>query len=280
MHNAPESSLLTRREAVRNLSAAALLALGLWPGRLRALGATPPAEEFTFIAVNDVHYKTPECGAWFQGVVDRMREERPAFCLLVGDIADRGSRETHSAMRDVLSTLDAPVYVQIGNHDYATHTDRAAYEEIFPGRINYRFDHGAWQFVGLDSTEGTHYKDTLISDATLRWIDDELPKLDRTRPLVLFTHFPLADGVKMQPKNANALLERFREHNLQAVFNGHFHGYTEHTFEHATVTTNRCCSLKVDNHDGTHEKGFFVCTAREGRVTRRFVQVPVPTAAT
>lgn len=125
----PTSSpvLFTRREAIGKLSAATLLALGLWPGRLRALGTTPPADEFTFIVVNDTHYKTPECGAWLQGVIERMRLERPAFCLLVGDIVDLASRETHAAMRTVLSTLDAPVYVQIGNHDYATQTDRTSY---------------------------------------------------------------------------------------------------------------------------------------------------------
>lgn len=276
--NSPEHAssnplLMSRRDALEKLGATTLLALGLWPGAARAAEAMPADDDFTFVVINDTHYLSPECGAWLERVVRHMRAERPAFCLHVGDIVDAGSREHHAAARSILTGLGAPVYVQIGNHDYTSQDDRAAYEETHPGRINYRFDQGGWQFVGVDSTEGIRWENTSISDATLRWVDDELPRIDRARPLVLFTHFPLADGVKMQSRNAGALLERFRDHNLQAVFNGHFHGYTEHAFHAATVTTNRCCALKVDNHDGTHEKGFFVCAARAGRITRRFVKV-------
>ena len=46
-------SAITRRKWLR-LSAGALLSLGVWPGRLR--GADAPAhDDFTFIAVNDLH---------------------------------------------------------------------------------------------------------------------------------------------------------------------------------------------------------------------------------
>jgi hypothetical protein len=273
--SASDYALMTRREAVEKIGAATLLALGLWPGALRAATATPPTDDFTFVAINDTHYLSPDCGVWLERVVRLMRAENPEFCLHVGDLVDKGNHEHHTVVREIFSQLGVPVYVQIGNHDYITQTDRSSYEELFPNRINYRFEHRGWQFVAVDSTDGLRYEKTSINDATLRWVDAELPTIDRTRPLVLFTHFPLADGVKMQPLNAHALLERFLDHNLQAVFNGHFHGYTEHNFHAATVTTNRCCALKRENFDGTKEKGFFVCTARAGRIARRFVEVSV-----
>ena len=269
------ASLMSRREAVAKLSAAALLSLGIWPGALRAGNSASIGDDFRFVAINDTHYLTPECGQWLERVMTLIRAEKPEFCLHIGDLVDKASPEAHAAMKEILSKLDLPVYVQIGNHDYVAQNDRSTYEANFPERINYRFEHRGWQFVSVDSTEGKHFEKTVISEETFRWVDAELPKLDRARPLVLFTHFPLADGVKMQPLNANAFLERFRDHNLQAVFNGHFHGYTEHPFHNALVTTNRCCALKRDNFDGTKEKGFFVCEANAGRVTRRFVQVPV-----
>ncbi len=278
-HSGSSVTLITRREAVEKLTAATLLGLGLWPGALRAASATPPSEEFTFVAINDTHYLSPDCGIWLERVVALIRAEKPEFCLHIGDLVDKGSPEHHSIVREIFSKVGVPIYVQIGNHDYITQTDRSSYEELFPARLNYRFEHRGWQFVAIDSTEGLRFEKTSIGDATLRWVDVELPKIERAQPLVLFTHFPLADGVKMQPLNANALLERFREHNLQAVFNGHFHGFTEHHFGSATLTTNRCCALKRDNFDGTKEKGFFVCTARAGRIERRFVEVPLPAPA-
>ena len=77
----------------------------------------------------------------------------------------------------------------------------------------------------------------------------------------------------MRPLNTESLLQLYKEHNLQATFGGHFHGFTERTFGHATLVTNRCCSFSQPNHDKTVEKGYFICEAREGRVSREFVEV-------
>lgn len=264
---------MTRREALGKIGAAGLLALGLWPGARRAEGATPPDDSFTFIQVNDTHHMSDDCSVWLERVVRQMAAEKPAFCLHVGDVSDRGAERDLTEVKRVLGGLGVPVYVLIGNHDYTAERDRSAYERIFPDRLNYVFEHRGWQFVCVDSTQGTDYHDTTIADSTLHWVDERLPKIDRTRPLALCTHFPLGDGVKYRPKNADALLERFLDFNLQAVFNGHYHAYTERTFHAATITTDKCCALKRENHDGTKEKGFFVCTAKNGRMNRRFVEV-------
>ena len=57
------------------------------------------------------------------------------------------------------------------------------------------------------------------------------------------------------------------------MFTGHYHGYTERSHAGTFIVTNRCCALKRNNHDGTPEKGFFACIAKDGRVARRFVEV-------
>ena len=82
----------------------------------------------------------------------------------------------------------------------------------------------------------------------------------------------MGEGVKYRPGNADALLERFLEFNLQAVFCGHYHSFTERFAKAVAVTTNKCCSLKRGNHDGTKEKGYFVCDVRDGKLARRFVE--------
>jgi predicted MPP superfamily phosphohydrolase len=88
-------------------------------------------------------------------------------------------RRPVAAARDTLAKLAAPVYTVVGNHDYASQTDRKSYEEIFPNRINYWFVQNGWQFVGLDTTEGQHYKDTRIPQATFTWLDENLGRLNR-----------------------------------------------------------------------------------------------------
>ena len=104
--------------------------------------------------------------------------------------------------------------------------------------------------------------------------DAAVPKLDRKKPTVVFTHFPLGEKVTYRPTNADALLGRFADHNLRAVLGGHFHGRTERAFKSAVVTTNACCSLKRANHDKTPQKGYHLWHAKDGALTREFVEVP------
>jgi hypothetical protein len=292
---------LTRRAALGRLSAGALLTAGLWPGALRA-AEEGAGSSFRFLVVNDLHYITPDCGAWLAKVVAQMRtHEGVEFCLVAGDLCENGTEEQLTGARDALKQLGLPFHVVVGNHDYTPAPrkvnaspaptspatpekqaatpgappapDRRAYDAVFPDQVNYHFEHRGWQFLGLDTSEGLLYENTRIQPATFEWLDTHLPKLDPRKPTVIFTHFPLGPNVKYRPANADALLERFKPFNLQAVFCGHWHGFSERTLGAATLTTNRCCALKRGNHDGSKEKGYFLCAARAGRLTREFVLV-------
>lgn len=265
--------LFTRREILR-LSAGSLLALGLWPGSLRAAG-TGRSGDFHFLVLNDLHFFDDRCGAWFEQAVQQMKKhrEKPEFCVLAGDLADQGQPHQIAAVRDIFKTLGIPIFTVPGNHDYITDDNRRAYEQLFPRRINYRFNHKGWQFVALDTTQGLMAFRTRVQAPTLSWLDATLPQLDRRRPTVILSHFPLGPHIIVRPLNAEAVLTRFRSHNLQAVFSGHWHGFTERHVGAATFTTNRCCSFHRENHDGSKEKGYFLCRAKDGAISRTFVEV-------
>jgi 3',5'-cyclic AMP phosphodiesterase CpdA len=261
------------------MTSGALLAAGVWPGALEAAESQPPRyAAFDFLVVNDLHHMSPECTAWLRGVARQLRGHRSArLCLVLGDLTDTGSIGSMEAVRGVLRSLPMPVHVQIGNHDYASATDRAAYTATFPGRLNYSFVHRGWQFVGLDSTEGQKYTGTLIQEDTFAWVHQNLRRLRPEHPTVLFTHFPMGEGVQYRPRNADALLDLFRRYNLRAVFSGHYHALTERQGPGGLAfTTNRCCSLKRENHDGSREKGYFLCRATaDGTVSHEFIETPV-----
>ena len=115
---------LTRREWLR-LSAGALLSLGVWPGRLR--GADAPAhDDFTFIAVNDLHALEDACRPWFESVVRQMKASAPTaeFCLLGGDLADNGTPAQLTLIKDAFSALGVPCHAVVGNHVHQSDTDR------------------------------------------------------------------------------------------------------------------------------------------------------------
>jgi DNA repair exonuclease SbcCD nuclease subunit len=254
-------------------SAGALLAADLWPGRAYAADKEP-GEAFDFFIINDLHYLTPECGKWLEKVVASMKAQKakPEFCVIAGDLSDKGLAADYVIVRDIFKTLEMPVHVIPGNHDYVKGKDKRPYLEVFPNKLNYTFDHKGWQFVLLDSTDGTAAT-VAVQKPTLDYVDAALPKLDKSKPTLLVTHFPMGPGVKMRATNADDLLDRFKPYNLAGVFGGHYHAFTETTLRDIPIKTNRCCSLKRQNHDGTKEKGYFLCSAKDGKVTPTFVQM-------
>ena len=265
------TSLPTRREALQQLAAGTLLALGHWPGTLRA-DNEQPASRFRFIVVNDTHYMSDACSGYLAGAIRIMKEQAPEFCLHCGDLTEKGEPSHLEAVYELFKALGTPFYPVIGNHDYKTQTDRAGYEKRFPARLNYSFGHSGWQFIGLDTSDGLKYEKTFVGPATLQWLDESLPKLNPRSPTVIFTHFPMGADVNYRPFNAEDVLYRFRDFNLQAVFCGHYHGFTERTSGQAILTTNACCALKRNNHDDTKAKGFFVCEAGDGKLKRTFIE--------
>jgi predicted phosphodiesterase len=263
---------LTRREMLQ-LSAGSLLSLGLWPGALRAEGAGP-ASRFHFVAINDVHYMTERCARFLERVLGQIKAgPKPEFCLLAGDASDHGTTQELAPVKEAFQRLGVPCYPVPGNHDYLKQTDRSDYETVFPGRLNYHFEHQGWLFIGLDSTEGLKAGNTRIQPPTLQWLDDHVPKLDQATPLVLFTHFPLGEKVNNRPLNGESVLERLREHNLRLVLGGHYHASTERRAGGITLVTTRCCSVSRGNHDGSKEKGYLLCEVKDGAVARTFVEV-------
>ena len=277
--------LLTRREFLQGLPVAAAAF-----GSAASANAVSATETFTFFQINDLHYSDEDCGRWFRAVVEQMKASAPhaQLCLLCGDLADKGAEAAIAGVKAAFGELEIPLLPVPGNHDFDPGESRAGYDAMFPGKLNYTVTHGGWQFIGLDTTMGTNYDKTSIADSTLEWLDAEILKLDPQAPTVVFTHFPLGEGVTYRPLNASAVVERILKLNLVAAFSGHWHGASERQAGKAALTTSRCCARVRNNADRSLQKGWFVCeTKADGSLTRRFVEfrapadipVPAPSAA-
>jgi 3',5'-cyclic AMP phosphodiesterase CpdA len=245
------------------------------------LAATDTTDEdrrpsIRFAIVSDIHHLAGEAEEWLARVADSIRAQEPAFCLVLGDLVENGTQQELDVVKRHLDGLGMPVHLVIGNHDYLPDGSADPFHALFPGPPNYSFECGGACFIGLDTTAGTPWEETLIPEATFRWLDERLATLDADRPLVVFTHFPLADGVPMRPRNAGEVLARFRGRNLRAVFSGHYHGATGHRFQEAQLITGPCCSATRANHDGSAEKGYLLAELRDGGIDCRFIYVPVP----
>src|SRR5688500_12610578 len=193
---------LSRRQLLRT-SAVALLSANRWPGRL--VGDEKDSGAFDFVNINDIHYVNDADGKWLADVVVksiRDQAQKPDFVIIAGDLTENGSANEIGGVKAAMGALKLPLHVVVGNHDYVPKTkNRAAYEQAFPEAINYHFEHKGWNFVGLASTDGTKAQVNVLGP-TLNWVDVYLRKIDKARPMLVFTHFPLGAGVPNRALNA------------------------------------------------------------------------------
>jgi len=280
--SAPVQSLdvCTRREAVGRL--AGLLAAGLWPGVLRADAAVgrAPAGDIVFAAPNDFHHAEPACDPWFEALFRQIGAHAGLdLCLGVGDLAHRGQRASLEAIGRLARLARVPFYPVAGNHDCDVSGDTTLFTEVFPGRLNYSFVLRGWQFVAIDSTAGTAWKDTRVTPATLAWLDTALAALTPGQPTILFTHFPFVAPAKYCLLNAEEVLARLLSFNLRLVLSGHYHARTEATRGGVDLVTNVCCSRVDHNHDGSTVKGYWLCRgSAAGQLVREFVPFAFPSS--
>jgi len=264
---------LNRRQLLAAAATSTLAAASPWPWALAA-GDAPQSGNFRFIAVNDLHYRDQLDGAWTERLFAQLTShDGVEFCLFLGDLSEDGRLDQLNAVRDVIKASKIETRVIVGNHDFTQAGDLDNYKATYPDTLNYTFTHRGWQFVACDSTQGRQFKDTSVAHETIDWLHGQKAKLDPKRPTMLFTHFPMGFLVPAAPNNRMDVLNAFEGVNLQAVFNGHFHGRTTRSHDQATITTNQCCSRWHPNHDGTKEKGYFLCEAKDGQVSRTFFEV-------
>jgi calcineurin-like phosphoesterase family protein len=279
---------LSRRDVLKAGAAAAgvIVAQDVWPGAARAEDAARP--NFTFAVLNDTHYNDERCGPYFESLVKKINASGVELVLIAGDLSQSGTKEQLNAFREILGKLKPPLYAVPGNHDFRNdvnpadpagerlNVDRTTYDAAFPKMVNYCFEHNGWQVVALDTCDGVKWQGVKAGKDMFDWLDGAAKKLDRKKPTVLATHFPLGkQDDRGYPgnvlANADDVLARFKDLNLRAVFNGHHHGLTEQKIAGVPVLTGTACSFFIANHDGTKKKGYFLATCRDGALAYEFV---------
>lgn len=258
-----------RRQFLKR-SGLALLGAGIVAGS----GSTqvPADADFSFIVMNDTHYKDEKCAAYFEGAFGWMKENLAFdFALIAGDLTTAAAPEELRAMKELTQLLGKPTLSVMGNHDCPQSQEN--WISVFgPDSVNFRFDHQGWSVLGLDSCNGAKSSDVSVPPATVDWLRAALADIPQERPLIAFTHFPFGEGVTYRLVNADAVLGLFTGHNLKHIFSGHFHGLTERKMGDIGLTTNRCLSVSRGNHDGSQEKGLFHCSARGEQLSYEFVE--------
>ncbi len=269
-----------------------------------AVPALAGTANFRFVHVTDLHIQ-PELRA-AEGVRQcfaAINAARPDFVIAGGDlvfdalaVGHTRARMLFDLYRETAKRLDAPLHNTLGNHDvfglYAksgvaeTHAQygKRMYEELIGPRY-YSFDFAGWHFVVLDSIGFTTQRTYIgyVDEAQFAWLESDLAKVGKTRPVVAVTHVPLSTGFLqwMTPRhdatmivvqNAAPVLELLHQYNVKAVLQGHTHICERLEYRGCQyITSGSVCGQSWRGPKlGVHKEGFGIVTVKNGELSYRY----------
>ncbi|MCU0597258.1 MAG: metallophosphoesterase [Desulfobacterota bacterium] len=246
------------RRAFLKTTGAALMATALPMSLVRvAFGSTGPDQDFTFGYISDAHIQlikgTKFVRNWDMGLIRSVQEAnlltpRPDFFMFGGDLAQLGMKEELDHGLEIMSKLRGKVHYVIGEHDY--YLDLGEYWQKKIGPLWYSFDHKGVHFVVLNSIlthdSWTHRKwespmdrmlamarldnpdgsPFMVGQQQLGWLKNDLAKVKRSTPVVVFSHSPIQKIYKgwnfwtEDAEKVQALLKPFQK---VTVIYGHVH---------------------------------------------------------
>ncbi len=206
-----------------------LTGLGKWSD------AAPKEDDFLFVQLSDTHWGfanqavNPDSTGTLKKAVAAVNslKYQPDFIMFTGDLShvaddDNERRRRLSGFRDIVSRLKVKtVRFMPGEHD-AGLDDGAAFKELF-GETHYTFDHKGVHFIVLDNVSDPT---SSIGEGQLRWLSDDLRKLDQDARIVVFTHRPLFDlypDWDWYTRDGAKAIELLMPYSNVTVFYGHIH---------------------------------------------------------
>lgn len=173
---------------------------------------------FSFAYISDAHLYARKVNDRFirsiLKAVDDVNaiDPQPDFVLFGGDLAQLGQKEELALGAQILKSVKAPVKMMVGEHDWFL--DMGEQWRTLFGAPQYSFDHKGVHFVTLMSVEEKDFwtargmtpmerMQTVagldngiqsrfeVGAAGREWLKNDLAKIDKTTPLVVFSHSPL-----------------------------------------------------------------------------------------
>lgn len=214
-------------------------------------------QNFTIAYISDAHIQhikgTKFVNNWDRGLIRAVAETnllvpKPDFVVFGGDLGQLGKKEELDHGGEMLSKLSHKTYHVMGEHDY--YLDLGEYWKKLYGPHWYSWDHKGVHFVTLNSVlttdEWTHKRwptaeqrmlemaaldnpngsPFMVGEEQREWLRKDLAKVDKSTPVVVFSHSPLQKIYKgwnfwtEDAEEVQALLKPFDKVN---VIYGHVH---------------------------------------------------------
>ena len=202
----------------------------------------------SFFVVSDIHIGKSEVSSInFKKMIKEAIALKPEGIpiYIVGDMADHGAASEYALMMSLYnealaeegrSSVDYPLYLAIGNHDYpSANTYFLEYATLpdgtHPTDTSYDFWLNGYHYIFLGSDYASGLGATFTSD-TLEWFDQKLSEgRDPSRPTFVFLHQSIYNTVSGSlpgegwhgVNNADEFIAVISKYPEVMLFNGHSH---------------------------------------------------------
>jgi 3',5'-cyclic AMP phosphodiesterase CpdA len=264
------NTLNGRRDFLRATTSG--LIAGMLPVSLvRLASADEHGTDFTFAYISDSHIQHIKGSKfvrnWDRGLIRavaeaNLLEPKPDFVVFGGDLAQLGTKPELDHGAEILVGLNYKTHMVMGEHDY--YLDLGEYWSELYGKHYYSWDHKGVHFItlnsiltydewtfdrwesperrmnemaGLDNPNGSPF---MVGEKQLKWLKEDLAKVAKNTPIVVFSHSPLQQIYKgwnfwtEEADDVQALLKPFDKVN---VIYGHVHQIQYNQIENIAFTS-------------------------------------------
>ncbi|WP_409151381.1 PQQ-binding-like beta-propeller repeat protein [Sphingobacterium sp. BS-2] len=179
------------------------------------------SQTFRFAQVTDTHVGgATGADDLRRTVLDLNQQQGIDFVILSGDVTEFGSDEELTLAKQILDSLNLPLYVIPGNHDSNWSESGAnSFRKVF-GTETFFFEHNGVQFIGTTSGPNMRMSPGQVPRENLVWMDSIFKaNPDQDKPLIAINHYPLDSSLNNWYEN----IDRIKTKNVQLALCGHGH---------------------------------------------------------
>lgn len=192
-------------------------------------------DTLTLFHLSDIHFGYEDARAldWTKSCIAR---ERPAAVAITGDLTMRARHREYTSACEWISSLDAPVTVEVGNHDmpyfnlWERFTDPYRRYRGIEGMVEAEIDLPGLAIVPLKTTARAQWRfpwsDGWITQSALRETLAAIDALPAGTRVLVAAHHPLPERNskgKLLTRGGDAAMAELARRGVLAVLTGHIH---------------------------------------------------------
>lgn len=219
---------------------------------LLCIGILSPmfGQQMTFALLTDTHVSKNNikpAEALVEVIKDVNSNPNIEFVLVSGDISEEGDFVSLNAAKSLLDQINKPYYVIPGNHETKwTESGMTDIGKIF-GSERFLFEHKGFLFMGFNTGPLIRMADGHVAPQDIAWLNDELAKVGKDKPVILVTHYPLLAG---DVDNWYEVTDVVRKYNIKSFLGGHYHRNLLFEYDGIPGVINRATQFDKEGHAG------------------------------